>query len=620
MCGICGQYVHEIPAGPNQDAIRRMTKALIHRGPDDEGLWSNEHVGLAARRLSIQDVESGHQPMVSKDGQWSLALNGEIYNTQVLRKDLEAGGVTCKTRCDTEVAVEAFARWGEGALDRFNGMFAIAAYHLDSNTLLLARDRMGIKPLFYSEVSGGVLFSSELKSLMESEIVLRDIDYDSVDAFLAYQYIPAPSTIYRGAKKLLPGHVLRVHGKKTELRRYWSIDYSTDKSWTLDSASERFWEILTDSVKIRLLSDVPLGAFLSGGIDSSAVVAAMSEVSSDPIKTFSIGFEDAASNELPYARVVAEHFGTDHTEEILNPNWQSIFPSLLDHFGEPFGDSSALPMYLVSKTARESVTVALSGDGGDENWAGYSWTHMNDRVNSYRAIPSSLRRLIGLGMNVMPDRPFWKKVRRYNNDSFLNYRESFRRRQLTFDDEQRTQLFNPFILDSLVSSTKIRYEAWMDGEWEGTDQNWMLAQDTHRYLPDDILTKVDRMSMAVSLEARVPLLDHRMVEFAATVPYVLKYADGKSKRIPKNALKGKVPDTILGQRKQGFSIPVNRWFREDWKTLFTDCCLSEASCLFSIANTRYIESLFQEHQNGQEDHGHRLWSLLVLEQWLQSNS
>jgi asparagine synthase (glutamine-hydrolysing) len=620
MCGICGQFNNDSSEPVDLNALNRMSEALVHRGPDDEGKWNVGHVALAARRLSIQDVQLGHQPMVSKDTRWALVLNGEIYNTQELRSELEGVGVTFDTRCDTEVAVESFARWGEEAVTRFNGMFAIAAYHVDSDSLILVRDRLGIKPLFYARTPQGILFSSELHSLMRSDLIDKAINYDSIDAFLAYQYIPAPNTIYRSVQKLMPGHILRIDGNKTQLKGYWTLNYSPDPSWTLDSAAERFWDLLSDSVKLRLLSDVPLGAFLSGGIDSSSIVAAMAETSAQSVKTFSIGFDDSESNELPFANEVAAHFATEHVEAILKPDWQSILPSMIQSFGEPFGDSSALPTYLVNKIAREKVTVALTGDGGDESWAGYSWMHMNDRVNPYRQIPSAIRRCISLGLRFAPARPYWEKVRRYHGDSFLTYRESYRRRQMTFDDSQRVQILNPRIAESLEVSAKEQYEGWLDSNWNASDQDWMLAQDTHCYLPDDILTKMDRMSMAVSLEARVPMLDHRLVEFAATVPFGLKYAKGESKRIPKLALKGKVPDSILTQRKRGFSIPIQRWFREDWSTLFKESCMNESCRTTAVLNPDYISRLYREHLEGREEHGHRLWSILVLEHWLLANS
>lgn len=607
MCGICG-----IAGAPSETSVDRsvlgaMNDALIHRGPDDAGDWVHGSVGIAARRLSIMDVAHGHQPMVSADGRWVLAFNGELYNARDMRHDLERQGIVFRTQCDTEVVAEAFAAFGKDVILKFNGMYALSAYDVKEETLYLLRDRLGVKPLFYLKHADGLYFSSELDGLLQSGKCSGQIDPASVDDYFRYLYVPAPHTIFRDVKKLCPGEMLTYRRGRVTRETYWEPDYAIDESWTMESAAERFRELLCEAVKSQMASDVPLGAFLSGGMDSSAVVWAMTQTGGGPIKTFTVGFDDAHADELGFARQVADAFGTDHTEALLKPDAVEMATTVAQHFGEPFADSSALPTWLVSQTARKQVTVALSGDGGDELFAGYTWAHRTLDAARYRRIPAAARGLVGAGLAMLPHTPGLDKVRRFHGDAKLSFEESFRRRQTCFTDEQRVALLGTRVDDR---------KDYLFARDTMSPENWMLYQDTRRYLPDDILTKVDRMSMAVSLEARVPLLDHRMVEFAATVPFHLKYDGRESKRLVKHALRGVLPENVLQQRKRGFSIPIQRWFREDLGEAYRDTVLGSDSRCGAWLDKDELRSMLDAHAVGRVEVGHHLWAVYMFEQWL----
>lgn len=593
-----------------------MNDAMTHRGPDDSGVWHLNHVALAARRLSVMDVKHGHQPMANEDGSCAVAFNGEIYNAAEIRESLQKKGVVFKTTCDTEVVLRAWEEYGEGALDRFNGMFAIAVYHASEDCLLLARDRLGIKPLYYTEGDESFAFASELDALARSGLITGQLSRIALESYFEYLYVATPDSIYEGVYKVRPGEIVRYRKGKVETERYWSPKYAIDTSWTIDSAAERYRELLDDAVRLQRTSDVPLGAFLSGGMDSSAVVSALAEIQSSPVKTFSIGFEDSKANELKYAQAIADRFGCDHTEAILKPDAVGMVAELTRHFGEPFADSSAIPTWMVSKLAREHVTVALSGDGGDELFAGYSWLHANLRVEQYRKMPGWVRGGIDVLMKTPLRSPSMQKLRRFHNDADSSCLSSFQRRSQCFGSGTVDELLLPHVRRNDAERQLDRYWEHAERSWSYADPERMLYQDTVMYLPDDILTKVDRMSMAVSLEARVPLLDHRMVEFAATVPFELKYSGGVSKRLVKHAMKERLPDSVMRQRKQGFSIPIHRWFREDLKDYFHDVVMGQNSRSREFLDMGEVRRLMDAHQRRQENYGHHLWTILMFEQWL----
>ena len=615
MCGICGLAYADTTRHADAAAVDRMNAALAHRGPDDAGTWHGGHVALAMKRLSIIDLAHAKQPMANEDGSVIVVFNGEIYNFQELREALVARGHEFRTQGDTEVIVHGYEEYGDGVLERLNGMFALAVHDVKRGRLMLARDRLGIKPLFYCVRNGTLAFASELDALMRSGLVRNELNPGAIDAYFTFLYIPAPDTIYQDARKLMPGEKLVWEHGKAATEKYWRLRFEPDPSWTLDSAAGRYLELVTDSIRLRRMSDVPLGAFLSGGIDSSTTAGLLSFMGEAPLKTFTIGFDDARADETRYARIAAECFGTDHTEEVLNPDMADVAANLIQHFGEPFADSSAVPMWLVSRLARQQVAVALSGDGGDELFAGYAWTRMNRKAAAYRAVPAPLRRLADTALRIAPASPLSAKIRRFSRDSFLGPRDSFRRRQTCFGADMRAAMYRPALAERIAACAEDRFEEHAAAGPNDPD-DWMLYQDTAMLLPDDILTKVDRMSMANSLEARVPLLDHRLVEFAATVPFPLKLKANTSKRLVKHAVRGLLPPELLAQRKQGFAIPVQRWFREDLRPHFEEIVLAgDARCTEHL-DTGPIRSLLERHVGGKEDYGHHLWALLMFEHWL----
>ncbi|MFA6239277.1 MAG: asparagine synthase (glutamine-hydrolyzing) [Candidatus Hydrogenedentales bacterium] len=616
MCGICGIAHTDRSHSPDMERVGAMNDALSHRGPDDSGVWSQGHVALAMRRLSIIDLSRGHQPFLSEDGSLALVYNGEVYNFRELRRELEERGHTFRTLCDTEVVLHAYEEFGDDALTRLNGMFAFALYDAAKDRLLIARDHVGIKPLFYSYRNGVLLFASELDALLRSGLVDGALNPAALDAYFTYLYVPAPDTILRDAMQLPPGHKLVFEHGDLRVEPYWQPELEADPTWSHDSAVERFTELLLECVRSQCVSDVPLGAFLSGGVDSSAVVAAMCAAGGARVQTFSIGFDDAHANELRYARLVAEHLGTDHVEEIMKPDAVEVAAGLIRHFGQPFADSSAVPTWLVSRLARQHVTVALSGDGGDELFAGYTWLHMARNVHRYRQVPGFARAAVDVALRLLPSSPKVMKIRRFSSDSFLHPHEAFRRRQTCFSGQQRARLFRPEVAAAVASSGIDRFREHAERGANLDYDNWMLRQDFAMYLPDDILTKVDRMSMAVSLEARVPLLDQRMVAFAHSLPFELKLEGVVSKLVAKKALSAYLPSDVLKQRKRGFAVPIHRWFRTDLREHFNDVALSRDAKLRDYLDPTAVKNLFDTHGSGREDLGHHLWTVLMFEHWL----
>jgi len=616
MCGICGAISLDGRRRVHEEALRRMNEAMTHRGPNDAGLWNGGHVGLAMRRLSIIDLFRGHQPMISADGSIVVVFNGEIYNFKRLREELEDAGAEFHTTSDTEVILHGYAVWGEEALDRFNGMFAIGLFDVSRNRLLLARDRLGIKPLFYTIRDGVLTFASELDALLRSGLVGGALNLAALDAYFTFLYIPDPDSIFEGVQKLRPGEKLVVENGGVRTERFWNLEYRPDNGWTLDTAAERYRELLIDSIRLRRVSDVPLGAFLSGGVDSSSVAGVLSDMSAAPVRTFTIGFDDAHADELDYARIAAQHFGTEHTEALLHPDMVDVAAQLIRHFGEPFADSSAVPTWLVSQLARKDVVVALAGDGGDELFAGYSWLHMTRRVGQYQRIPAALRHFVDTALRLAPHSPFFEKMRRFSADAAMPLHQVFRRRETCFDAHARATLYNDALRERVAASAVDRFQEHADAAGDLSDEDRMLYQDTVMYLPGDILTKVDRMSMANSLEVRAPLLDHRMVEFAATLPFRLKYRGRTSKLVPKRAMGPLLPRELLAQRKRGFSIPIQRWFRKELRSHFQELVLGDDARCRNYLNRDTIRTLFDAHDAGKEHYGHHLWAILMFEHWL----
>lgn len=616
MCGICGIAYTDRAKRVDRSRLRAMNKALQHRGPDDSGAWSGGHVALAMRRLSVIDLFRGKQPFANEEESIVLVYNGEIYNYRELRHDLEQRGHVFRTLSDTEVVLRAYEEHGDDALLRFNGMFAFALYDARHDRLLLARDRAGIKPLYYSFHEGALVFASELDALMRSGLVRGALNSSAIEAYFSFLYIPAPETVYRDAEKLLAGHKLVLQHGRVQIEPFWQLEMNPDPKWTLHEAAERYTELLSEAVKAQCVSEVPLGAFLSGGIDSSSVVAMMHVTSAAPVKTFAIGFDDAHADELRYARIAAQHFETDHTEEILRPDMADTTPYLARFFGEPFADSSALPMWLVSQVARREVTVALSGDGGDELFAGYSWMHMTRNVQRYQRVPALVRRIGDGALRLLPKTPLTQKLKRFSADSFMDPANIFRRRQTAIDRETRNALYSPELAAHIAEEGVDRYREWMDRYSGLSALDSMLALDFSVYLPDDILAKVDRMSMAHSLEARVPLLDNAIIDFAATLPVSMKLRGRVSKVVVKKAIGPIMPPELMKQRKHGFAIPVHRWFRHELRDHFLNAVLSHEARNSALLNRRAIRAMYDAHIQREDHHGHALWAVLMFEHWL----
>lgn len=620
MCGICGVVNSQADKFIDEGVLRQMNEVIRHRGPDDDGYFINSQAGLGMRRLSIIDLVTGDQPVTNEDETIWLVFNGEIYNYKSLHVDLVANGHRFATKSDTEVIVHAYEEFGDRCPEYLNGMFAFALWDDTRRRLLLARDHVGIKPLYYWVGKDQIIFGSELKSVIAHPSVPREIDLWALDQFLTLEYIPTPRTIFKGINKLPAGHRLIYEQGKAHIEEYWDIP---ERATPTDEGTiiEVLTELIDDSVKMQLMSDVPLGAFLSGGIDSSTVVASMSRSSNLPVRTFSIGFDDATYNELPYARAVASRYKTQHTEEILEPDIAVLAERLVRHLDEPFGDFSIFPTYLVSEVARREVKVVLSGDGGDELFGGYDTYVAQDMDRYYRYLPSSFRRnLLPTLMAQIPPRPAKKglinKTKRFVEGAALPSSWQHTRWMMFMTPEDKSSLYQSDVYASLDGQDSARVledyfsrKSRMDG----------LAQqqyvDIKTYLVDDILTKVDRMSMAVSLEARVPLLDFRIVEFAVNLPPQMKLYRGQTKRILKQAMEDRLPHDVLNKPKQGFSIPLKNWLRGPLKPLMMDLLSNEKVNQRGYFNAECVSEWVTEHIEGTRNHSHRLWALMVFELW-----
>lgn len=622
MCGICGFVYSNGGAPADERLLRQMAQVIAHRGPDDEGFYLDEHAGLGMRRLSIIDLVTGNQPISNEDGTIWLVFNGEIYNYRELHADLEKRGHRFVTKSDTEVIAHAYEEYGESCVERFNGMFAFALWDVAHRKLFVARDHLGIKPLYYWQGGGNLVFGSELKCLLAHSQPPREINLAALDQFLTLEYIPSPRTIFHEIEKLLPGHWLVFESGQIKVQQYWDVlPKETPRDET--SCAEMLEALIDDAVRMQLMSDVPLGAFLSGGIDSSTVVAAMSRSSNTAVKTFSIGFDDATYNELPYARSVAQRYQTDHYEEILSPDIAGTAQRLIGHLDEPFGDFSIFPTFLVSEVARRKVKVVLSGDGGDEIFGGYDTYVAQGWDRYYRRLPSTIRQgLMPSLMARVPPRPEKKglvnKTKRFVEGAALPASLQHTRWMLFMNKRDKVALYRPDMAAALNGDSA---QAVLEGyfaKWAGADE---LAQqqyvDIKTYLVDDILTKVDRMSMAVSLEARVPLLDFRIVELAVNLPAAMKLHRGETKRILRRAMESRLPEMVLNKPKQGFSIPLKNWLRGPLKPMMIDLLSAQRIRRRGYFNDQTVQTWVSEHLEGTANHSHRLWALMVLEVWHQ---
>ena len=621
MCGIAGKYNFGTSEPVSAELIQAMCGTIAHRGPDDQGYYVDGPVGLGHRRLSIIDLSPlGHQPMATADERLWITFNGEIYNFQSLRADLSARGYRFKSQTDTEVILYLYLEYGYDCLQHLRGMFAFAIWDGLERKLFLARDRIGKKPLFYYCDGRRLVFASEIKAILADPQVPRVVNYQAIRDYFQYLYVPAPKTIYDRIHKLEPGFCLVCDAGGIRKQQYWDVSFGSPTAASEDRAASELKDLLTESVALRMISDVPLGAFLSGGIDSSAVVALMAGLQPTPVRTCSIGFDSTRHDEIVYARKIAKRFNTDHHEFTVRQRAAEVISKLAYHFDEPFADSSAVPTYYVSQLAREAVTVALAGDGGDENFAGYQKYVFDDIENRIRRlIPGRLRRWIlpPLAGQLVGRRPGLLRrgaslLQTLGHEADFGFYltntemgEGLWDRLVLDDTRRQIGAYDPF------SVTRHFYHR------AGTEDHLsrILYVDLKTYLPGDILVKVDRMSMAHSLEVRAPFLDHRLIEFAAGLPSRFKYRRGEKKYILKRAFRGLLPAEVIDRPKKGFDVPLGEWLRGELRAFTQERFFDHRSGLFHFFRPNRVQQLWRRHQAGQANHATVLWSLLMFDQW-----
>jgi len=622
MCGVAGVLitdrtgrVDDLPA-----RLDRMVETLRHRGPDDRGTWITPCVALGHRRLSIIDLsEAGHQPMTVDDGRVWVAFNGEIYNFQILRAELERQGVAFRSQSDTEVILQGWLRWGTALFSRLRGMFAIALWDATRGELVLARDRVGKKPLFYAWCDGVLLFASEIKAILAWPGMKREPDLEAIHHYLTYQYVPAPWSAFKGVRKVPQASYMTIgRSGQTNIREYWTLPLpSSARARPLPQLIEELVPLLEEAVKLRMISDVPLGAFLSGGVDSSSVVAMMARNSAGPVKTFCIGFDEAEFDERRYARMVAQRYATDHHELIVRPDAVGVLPTLVWHYGEPFADPSAVPTYYVSEIARRHVTVALNGDGGDENFLGYSRYKQCLATEWVSTIPRPLRRLAARLSDAMAtglNRYRFARVARrlLTAAGDLDSRRYASSIVYFFEQDKLAgygEVLRPFLGQSSLDLIERRFRE------SSSFVGGAAWADIHTYLPDDLLVKVDIASMAHSLEARSPLLDHVFMEWAACIPPRQKIANGETKAVFKAAMEPYLPREVLYRPKMGFGVPIDHWLKEELREFAYDTLLSVPATQRGLLKPNYVKTLLDEHTQGVRLHHTRLWGMLMLELW-----
>lgn len=616
MCGIAGIVA---PQGFAIDRalLERMTRSMAHRGPDDQGVFVHENVGLGHRRLSIIDLSSGHQPLFNEDGTVVVVYNGEIYNFREIKTELEARGHVFKTHCDTEVIVHAYEQWGADCPNKFRGMFAFAIYDLKTGDVFLCRDRVGVKPLYYTVEDGRLLFASEIKAILPALARKPGINLSRLDFYVSLGYVPGDETLFAGIRKLLPGHTLTWKNGAMRIARYWDLAHIRPLKISFDEARQHFEEMLLDCVRMRLMSDVPLGAFLSGGLDSSAIVACMSRISPDPVKTFTVGYsDDPDSSEFEYARIVARHFKTEHHE--FNLGAGDFFESLdllLTHAEEPVVESAAVALYRISKLAREHAIVLLSGEGGDEILAGYPLHRLTRSVNRahgfLRMFPRSLLNRLG-------------PVLAAGNEKRMKYwdwaRQPLRERYQSISNDVtgsiKREMYHDALAPHLGTALRDYYVDLFDRLPAGhTDMARMAYADINSWLPEDLLLKADKMTMATSVELRVPLLDYRLMEFCVALPDEYRLNGREGKYLLKKVMEKYLPHEIIYRKKRGFPVPIAKWFRTDLRDKAREILLDPKSVGRHYFKKSYVENVLDKHAAGREDLSRRIFSLLTLELW-----
>ncbi len=612
MCGLAGKVVFD-GNGVRPELLKRMCDSLVHRGPDDQGFYIDGSVGFGHRRLSIIDLATGRQPISNEDRSIWVMLNGEIYNYVELRADLQRRGHRFATASDTEVIAHLYEERGERCLDSLRGMFAIALWDARSNALLLARDRVGKKPLYYAQLAHGIVFASELRALSADPDVRRDLDLEALDAFLSLQYVPTPLTMFKGVRKLPAGHFLRCSRNGVTLHEYWDVSFDDvrddGRRW-----GDELRSCLEEAVRIRLRSDVPLGAFLSGGLDSSTIVAFMAEQLPNPVITCTATFDESAHDERHEAHGVAVRFGCEHHEKAIQPNLRDLPLRLAGVFDEPFADPAAIPNYLIAEAAREHVKVALSGDGGDELFAGY-WRHAREQTER------RLRAFGPVATTMVPALAPWlappgRRAGLARLGMPVSQAYAWKHSGIFFDDAAKADLYARGLADACRQfDPSARFREYYDRCSASDPVSKALYVDFKTSLVDGILVKVDRTSMAHGLEVRSPLLDQEVVELAARVPPALKLRRGRGKHLLAQAVADRLPASVVNRRKHGLTTPIGRWLRDEWREIAEDCLFGQQAVARDLFNARFLRSLWTTHLGGGESHAQQLWMLVTLELW-----
>jgi asparagine synthase (glutamine-hydrolysing) len=613
MCGICGIYNFGTLAPADRAALKRAADTMVHRGPDDEGFYVNGELGLGNRRLSIIDLPGGHQPIANEDETLWVTLNGEIYNYRELRPELEARGHRFRTVSDTETLVHLYEDYGLGCLEPLRGMFAFALWDSRRRRLLLARDRLGVKPLFYRLEPGRLAFASELRALRELVGHPLDIEPQSVYDFFGFRYIPAPHTFYRGVEKLLPGHYMIVDARGARIEPYWDVPPEEETSRTAEDFAEEVIEQLRESIRLRLIADVPLGVFLSGGTDSSAVVAFMAALGARPLRTFSVGFEEPEYSELPFARRVAQWFSTEHHELVVRPqDMAEELTRLVAFRDEPVAEPTDIALYRMARLASERVKVVLAGEGGDELFAGYPKYAADRLAGVVSALPQEVTRAIVRWL------PYRQRRARLALEA-LSIRDEAERSVTwfaSFSREEREALFAPEFLQQVDVAHPARiFEGYLEKVRDRSPLKRMLYADLKIWLPDNLLLRGDQMTMAASIEERLPFLDHELVELAARIPSRMLTRGFKTKVLLRQALRPYLPPETLRRRKVGFTVPIGPWFRKPLKSLVADLVLAPEARARGYFNQKAVERFVREHFDGVRDRQKQLWALLNFELW-----
>ena len=620
MCGIAGKLSLDAGAPVDRALLDRMIRSLQHRGPADAGVWAGDGVGLVNRRLKVIDLsDRAHQPMTNDDGSLVITYNGEVYNFQELRADLEQKGHRFRSASDTEVILRLYQQHGEACVRHLRGMFAFAIWDARRRRLFAARDRLGKKPFCYYHDSRAFWFASEPKAILQDPDVPCEADPEAIHHYLTFGYVPAPWSAFRGLRKLPPAHSLVLENGKIRLERYWALHYAPKRTDPEEVLAEELLGRLREVIHLRLIADVPVGILLSGGLDSSTIVAIASTLAPGRLRTFSIGFAEPEYNELDYAREVARRFDTEHHELIVRPDAVSLLPKLVWHYGEPFADSSAIPTFCLAELARGSVTVALAGDGGDEVFLGYERYLAARLAGRYDWLPAGVRRVVSGLAAVLPGgsgRSNATRLRRFAQALPLGPIVRYGQWLGVFSDGQKARLYEPAYSARLDAAASL---SLLETRYRSSDAADVAEALTHTdvetYLPDDLLVKVDIASMAVSLEVRSPLLDHQLVEFAAALPVDLKLRGLTQKYLLREVMRGVLPPAILKRRKMGFGVPIDRWFRHELRDMAYDVLLDRTSRERGLFRPAAVRAYLDAHVRGRAHHHARLWSLLMLELW-----